>query len=208
MKPKGGGVESSAKSSKSPLESSGKALFFAVANLADLALSRPRAHGGLAVRTWARLLGGMQKEAVVASTRSSSAWRLASDEGACLMGDDVAPCPLSFLTTGMTASFMDEILSLAGKRGLRISDIGLVQDNFYTMTGSILRGTMAGGALPVGLTVEIDTDVDSRSLSIHDAIERSPVTGLVRAYPDHGMPQTTRDRPGEYDKHKAEESES
>jgi hypothetical protein len=32
-----------------------------------------------------------------------------SDEGAYLMGDDVAPCPLAFMTAGMVASFMEEI---------------------------------------------------------------------------------------------------
>ena len=51
----------------------------------------------------------MQKEAIVASARSGKAWRLASDEGPYLDGFDSAPCPLSFLTTGMVSSYFNEI---------------------------------------------------------------------------------------------------
>ncbi len=43
----------------------------------------------------------MQKEAIVVSASSGKAWRLASDEGPYLDGYDSAPCPLSFLTTGL-----------------------------------------------------------------------------------------------------------
>lgn len=167
---------------QSPLESSGKPLFFRVESLPQFAALAPRHSNGVAIRTWGRSLSTMQKEAIVASSRDGGAWRLASDEGAYLMGDDIAPCPLSFLTTGMVASFMSEILTLARERGTRFRDIRLVQDNFYTMAGSALRGTMTGGALPVELAVEIDTDTDSRLLSkmVHDAIEASAATGLIR----------------------------
>ncbi|NIO43025.1 MAG: OsmC family peroxiredoxin, partial [Burkholderiales bacterium] len=43
---------------------------------------------------------------------------------------------------------MNEILALAAQRDITINNITLVQDNFYTMEGSALRGTMVGGALP------------------------------------------------------------
>jgi hypothetical protein len=38
----------------------------------------------------------MQKEALIFSQRTRAIWRLASDEGAYLDGDDEAPCPLFF----------------------------------------------------------------------------------------------------------------
>lgn len=82
----------------------------------------------------------------------------------------------------MVASYMNEIQALAKQRDIRINDITLVQDNFYTMEGSALRGTMVGGALPVDLEVRIDTDVDDSVLNellIH-AVHASPLNGLMR----------------------------
>ena len=124
----------------------------------------------------------MQKEAIVLSLRSGMAWRLASDEGPYLDGHDAAPCPLSFLTTGMVASYMNEIQASASQRDIAIRDIVLVQDNFYTMEGSALRGTMVGGALPVDLELQIDCDADDETLNdlIRRAVDASPLNGLMR----------------------------
>ena len=80
----------------------------------------------------------MQKEAIV-STSAGGAWRLASDEGAYLNGLDEAPCPLAFMTTGMAASFMHAIQARLAVAGLEHQGIRLVQDNYYTMQGSMPR---------------------------------------------------------------------
>jgi hypothetical protein len=124
----------------------------------------------------------MQKEAIVASARSGKAWRLASDEGPYLDGHDAAPCPLSFLTTGMVSSYMNEILALATQRGIAVRDIVLIQDNYYTMEGSALDGSMVGGALPVELEVRIATDAADEDLGqlLADGVHASPLNGLMR----------------------------
>ena len=161
---------------------SGLPIFFEIDNFSELNLNVPGDRHGQSVRTWARSLTVMQKEAIVLSVRSGKAWRLASDEGPYLGGHDSAPCPLSFLTTGMVASYMNEIMALAGQRDIQIRDITLVQDNYYTMEGSAIRGTMIGGALPVELEVMIDTDADDSALNellIH-AVQASPLNGLMR----------------------------
>ena len=132
---------------------SGLPIFFRIDNWDELDLDLPANRNGQSVRTWARSLTVMQKEAIVVNVRSGKAWRLASDEGPYLDGHDTAPCPLAFLTTGMVASYMNEILALARQRRIKINDISLLQDNFYTMEGSAVRGTMVGGALPVELEV-------------------------------------------------------
>lgn len=167
---------------KNLLLESGYPIFFAIDDVADLGLALPANRHGQSVRTWARSLTVMQKEAIVVSARSGKAWRLASDEGPYLDGHDTAPCPLSFLTTGMVASYMNEIVALARQESVRINDIALVQDNFYTMEGSALRGTMVGGALPVELEVQIDTDADDRALNelLLNAVHASPLNGLMR----------------------------
>ena len=123
----------------------------------------------------------MQKEALVTSGSGGTTWRVSSDEGPYLMGDDVAPCPLAHMTTGMVACFMEAFLKLADERGIRPGHARLTQDNYYTMKGSALRGTMTGGALPVELTLETDSEEKPDDLSqlIADAASHAPVNGLI-----------------------------
>jgi len=164
----------------SRLAESGQPLFYPVDGVRGF--GPPEIRLGESVRTTVRALGGMQKEALVAARRAGSVWRLASDEGAYLDGDDEAPCPLSFLTSGMIASYTEEILALARQRGIEIRELRLIQDNYYTMQGSALRGTMRGGARDVELEARIASPADRDSLTrlVHDATAASPLNGLLR----------------------------
>ncbi|MEJ2761757.1 MAG: OsmC family peroxiredoxin, partial [Gammaproteobacteria bacterium] len=101
-----------------PLRESGKPRFFKVANPEATGLAAPPPRRGQSLRLAVRALGGMQKEALVISSLPGAMWRLASDEGAYLAGLNEGPCPLSFLTTGMVSSYMEEILALARQRGV------------------------------------------------------------------------------------------
>jgi hypothetical protein len=159
----------------------GMPLFFKVADPGKLAFVPPPTHAGEAVRVAVRSLSGMQKEALVASARTGAIWRLASDEGAYLAGLDAAPCPLSFLTTGMVCSYMTETLALAKLRGVPIERIRLVVDNYYTMVGSAREGTMRGGAENVALTAQIASTADHSTLTrlVVDATAAAPINGLV-----------------------------
>ncbi len=161
---------------------SGLAPFFKVANADEVTIDAPENRKGDALRTWVRSLSGFQKEALIRSARTGDTWRLVSDEGPYLNGHDAAPCPLAFLSTGMVASFMNEILALAEFRGVEIRKLKLIQDNFYTMKGSMPKRTMVGGAENIELTVEIDCDLDDGTLNeflIH-ATYASPLNGLMR----------------------------
>jgi len=164
------------------IQKSGLPTFFKLANLAELGLDLPENRYGQSVRVCARSMTVMQKEAIVVPVRSGVAWRLASDEGPYLDGFDSAPCPLSFMTVGMVASSMNEIVALARQRGTTVRELELVQDNYYTMEGSALQGTMTGGALPVTLEVRINTDADEETLTdlVTTALHASPVDGLMR----------------------------
>lgn len=161
---------------------SGLAPFFKIANRGEIGLEPPAIRKGDAVRTYVHSLSGFQKEAIVVSARSGDAWRLVSDEGAYLSGYDAAPCPLAFLTTGMVAAYMNEITALAGLQGVKINKLRLIQDNYYTMKGSMRKRTMIGGALPVDLEVEIDCDLEDGALSefLMNAVHASPLNGLMR----------------------------
>jgi uncharacterized OsmC-like protein len=164
------------------LTASGLPVFFALADEAARALSRPRNPYGQSIRVWARSLSVMQKEALVLSPRTDRVWRLASDEGPYLDGFDAAPCPLSFLSTGMVSAYVMEIIRLAKLRGIALHHLELVQDNYYTMSGSALRGTMTGGALPVELETRIAADAPESALRqlLDDAIQAAPITGLMK----------------------------
>lgn len=157
-------------------------LFFPVENPAALGLHPPDNRHGMSLRTWVRSLSFLQKEALVVNGATGKAWRLSSDEGPYLAGFDVGPCPLSFLTTGMVSSYMNEITALARQRDVPFGNIRLTLDNYYTMEGSALRGTMTGGAKAPELNVEIDadTDVDFLRGLVAAALDASPINGLMR----------------------------
>ena len=164
------------------ISSSGLPPFFLVDNVNAVGIEAPENRKGDALRTWVRSLSGFQKEALVISAQTGKTWRLVSDEGPYLNGHDAAPCPLAFLTTGMVASYMNEILALASIQGIEIRKLKVVQDNYYTMKGSMTKRTMVGGAEPVELQVEIDCDLDDGELQkfLMNAVHASPLNGLMR----------------------------
>lgn len=169
------------KSHDNILGADNRASFFPVDGSADL-LSPPSDRLGQAVRFAARSLSVMQKEGLVASSASDKVWRVVSDEGAYLDGFNEAPCPLSFLTVGMVSSYMTELLALAEQRDIAIRRVELVQDNYYTMKGSALKGTMTGGAKDIDLEARIDSDANAETLRalVYDAVAASPLNGLMR----------------------------
>jgi len=137
----------------------------------------PSIHAGnIAIRTEARALTGMQKEALVYYSPTKSVWRMVSDEGPYLNGTDLAPFPLAYYGSGMAFSFVAEFLKHARENGINIDDVELEQDNFYTMEGSALRGDMIGGSLPSKLVLTVKSDADAELLEklALDASSSSP----------------------------------
>ncbi len=171
-----------AKLGENIIGTSGVAPFFKVANANEVGIDAPENRLGDALRTWVRSLSGFQKEALVRSAKTGLTWRLVSDEGPYLNGHDAAPCPLAFLSAGMAASVLEEILALARIENVDIGTLRLIQDNFYTMQGSMQRRTMVGGAENVEMTVEIACDLSDGQLQefLTNAIYASPLCGLMR----------------------------
>ena len=134
------------------------------------------------VRTTVNSLTVFQKEATVSSAQSAQTWRFTSDEGKYLMGHDAAPAPLAYLTVGMVASYMTELMALAQHRAIDLANVKLVQDNFYSMEGSMRAGTMMAGADHVHLEVVLSSSKPQTVLNalIFDAISASPLNGLMR----------------------------
>ncbi len=157
----------------SPLESSGLPLFFLVSPAPGGIQPTPRSPGAAAVRVVARSLSVMQKEALIANSSTGAVWRLASDEGPYLLGDDVAPPPLAFMSVGLCSSFAEAFREHTGTSQERVR---LVQHTRYTMRGSATQGTLQGGALPVELRFEVEVAAERAAEAVHP----SPLHGLVR----------------------------
>jgi len=136
----------------------------------------------IAARAQVRALEGMQKEAIVYDSPSGTTWRMVSDEGPYLNGTDLAPFPLAFYTAGMAFSFMAELLRHAEVHHVPIESVKVIQDNFYTMEGSAIRGDMIGGAKPAEIRVEIQADASQEAASklLTLAEQSSPAQAYMR----------------------------
>lgn len=170
------------KTSENFLESCGKPLIFKVENTDTLEHFAPDVRKGESIRTSIHSLTEFQKEALVTSHRTGLTWRMASDEGKYLMGHDFAPAPLAYLTVGMVASYMNELIALAKQRGIELGRVRLIQDNYYSMKGSMQKGTMLAGADHVDLEVQVESNADRQTLMTlaMDATIASPLNGLMR----------------------------
>lgn len=135
------------------------------------------------VDTHVRSLEGMQKEALVTIAPDDVVWRLACDEGPYLNGKDMAPFPLGFFSAGMQFCFLSQFLQGARAQGVTIDAVSLVQDNFYTMEGSFLRGDAKGGAKPAELRLKVDSGADASTIAAlaRMAEQSSPTQSLMRS---------------------------
>ncbi|MDT8320850.1 MAG: OsmC family protein [Xanthomonadales bacterium] len=165
------------------LIASGRPLVYRLRNLPEFGLTSQARRHGHSLRLWARSLSVMQKECIVLSPRTTDLWRLSSDEGPYLKGFDSAPCPLAFFTTGLAASLMNELQALAKRRGVDLQGLQLVLDNFYSMSGSALRGTMRAEAYPPRIRAFFDGERSPDPVILElleKAVAASPVCALVR----------------------------
>ena len=134
------------------------------------------------LRAEARALRGMQKEVLVWNATNSTLWRMVSDEGPYLQGTDLAPFPLAFYTAGVVFALMTEVLRHAATQSVEIATFAVTSDHYYTMHGSALRGDMIGGAKPVEMEVNIETDAGAERVRrlLEAALVSSPAEAYMR----------------------------
>ncbi|WP_163851292.1 OsmC family protein [Pseudooceanicola aestuarii] len=127
-------------------------------------------------------LSGFQKVAVLSNAATGRAWRMASDEGPNLNGWDAAPPPLGFLSVGLALAYAQEIRALARLRGVDPGAFGITVDNYYSVQGQMRAKTMVGGALPFGIEIAPEHDLDETILFalVSDALHVAPVADAVR----------------------------
>jgi organic hydroperoxide reductase OsmC/OhrA len=134
------------------------------------------------IRVSARALEGMQKEACVQYGPTGTVWHMLCDEGPYLNGTDLAPFPLAFFTAGLAASYLSELLAVARHEGIPLDSVELVQDNYYGMDGSALRGTLQASALPVQVACSAKSSTSQEQLKqlLRTAVDGSPGTALLQ----------------------------
>ena len=122
---------------------------------------------------------GMRKEATVLDITGEK-WRMICDEGPYLDGADSAPPPLAYFSAGMAFGFISQLNLLAEESDVLIEDYQIVQDNYYTIEGSAMRGTMISGGLPVDVQVNISTKASKEK--IQQLLEQAKAQNPVYAY--------------------------
>lgn len=123
-----------------------------------------------------------QKEAVVSECDGGDAWRMASDEGVHIKGDDLAPFPLGFFNAGLQADLANRLLALARVRGIGIDALQLHCRTGYSMTGSFLKGDGSGAATPADIQINIRTSASDAAIRelVVDAANASPALAAMR----------------------------
>ncbi len=122
---------------------------------------------------------GMRKEAIVQDITGEK-WKFICDEGPYLNGADSAPPPLAYFTAGMAFGFISQLNLLAEEAGILIDDYQIIQDNYYTIEGSAVKGTMISGGLPVDVTIDISAKASDNRL--RELILQAKAQNPVYAY--------------------------
>ena len=134
--------------------------------------------------TEARQLAKFGKEGVVKEGENGSTWRLTTDEGRHLGGDDIAPFPLGFYNAGLVGDVYNRLLAIARVRGIAVDALNVDLNNAYWMTGSFVRGDAVGNADPttIGVRIRSSANADDIRRLVGGAIDASPAAdGLRRA---------------------------
>lgn len=162
------------------LEESGLPIFYAIQPDLTTIPSPPDAEEfDLSARTTVQSLTLMQKSAIVATSGSTIAWRLSSDEGPYLNGHDFAPAPLAIMTAGFTADLMEWVKRALVAAPIPTRNLSLTLDTRFTIEGSMLKRTMVAGA--ENPEIEVACDVSDREASTNAVlagIKASATTGL------------------------------
>ena len=131
----------------------------------------------------ARTFASYQKEAIVSEGRSGSAWRMTTDEGKHIKGNDLAPFPLGFYNAGLHADLMRRLMIIARARSMAPPNVEIKLQNFYFLDGSFVRGDGVGGAKPANIQVKIQSKTPAEQVTalVHDAVRASPALATMRS---------------------------
>lgn len=164
------------------IDSSGFPLGFLVSS-GERAGVLSKSGGDSVFMTEARMLAAHQKEVVVQEGAGGAKWRLTSDEGKHLKGDDLAPFPLGFFNAGLQADLYGRLVRLAAEDGydLGSAELQLLLKNFYWLTGSFVRGDGKGFSDPPSIQFSCKADQQDKITALASkAANTSPAISTLR----------------------------
>lgn len=128
------------------------------------------------------LSGSHQKEAVVTEGEHGSVWRMVSDEGVHIKGDDLAPFPLGFFNAGLQADLANRLRALARAQNIQLNDVEIQCRTGYSMSGAFFRGDGVGYAEPAKITVAVKSAASAAVISalVAAAVRASPALAAMR----------------------------
>ncbi len=123
-----------------------------------------------------------QKEAVVTEGNHGSSWRMVSDEGVHIKGDDLAPFPLGFFNAGLQADLANRLLLLARLQGVTLEDVKIHCCTGYSMSGAFFRGDGVGYADPAKIHIAIRSSAPAANVAalVAAAVQASPALAAMR----------------------------
>lgn len=123
-----------------------------------------------------------QKEAVVTEGTLGSAWRMVSDEGVHIKGDDLAPFPLGFFNAGLQADLGNRLRALARPHNVAFDKLTLHCRTGYSMTGAFFRGDGVGYAEPAKIDISIQSAAPAATIAtlVAAAVQASPALAVMR----------------------------
>ena len=129
------------------------------------------------------LSGSHQKEAIVTEGEHGSTWRMVSDEGVHIKGDDLAPFPLGFFNAGLQVDLANRLLCHAHRQGITLGDLTIQCRTGYSMTGAFFRGDGVGSATPAKITVAIQATAPAATIAslVAAAVQASPALASMRS---------------------------
>ncbi len=127
------------------------------------------------------LSGSHQKEAVVTEGEHGSSWRMVSDEGVHIKGDDLAPFPLGFFNAGLQADLANRLLALARAQHITLDGLNITCRTGYSMTGAFFRGDGVGYAEPAKIHVALRSAASTTSINalVAAAVQASPALAAM-----------------------------
>ncbi len=130
----------------------------------------------------ARTLSGHQKEAIVTEGETGSVWRLASDEGKVMNGDDLAPFPLGYFNAGVMGDMWNRTRRIARQRELGLDRLRIRMSHLFGSDGSFVHSTARAYSEMVELRIEMDgaLELDEAGPLVVAALDASPAIALLR----------------------------
>ncbi|MBW8640703.1 hypothetical protein K1W69_26165 [Hoeflea sp. WL0058] len=130
----------------------------------------------------ARTLSGHQKEAIVTEGETGSVWRLASDEGKVMKGDDLAPFPLGYFNAGVMGDISNRTRRIANQRQLGLDRLRIRMSHLFGTDGSFVHSTAKAYSETVEFRIEMDgaLGLEEAGSLIEAAMDASPAIALLR----------------------------